>query len=61
MTPSCTDQVRYGIVVPVYNEEVAHPILLKRLDLFMDNLDGPAEAILADDGSTDSGSCRTKR
>ena len=56
MTRSCADQVRYSIVVPVYNEEAVLPILLKRLDKLMDELDGPAEAILVDDGSTDSGS-----
>jgi glycosyltransferase involved in cell wall biosynthesis len=48
--------VRYSIVVPIYNEEAVLPILLKRLDALMDALDGPAEAILVDDGSTDSGS-----
>lgn len=50
------DDVRYSIVVPVYNEEAVLPVLLKRLDALMDGLDGPAETILVDDGSTDSGS-----
>jgi glycosyltransferase involved in cell wall biosynthesis len=56
MTSRRADDVRYSIVVPVYNEEAVLPILLKRLDALMDQLDGPAEAILVDDGSTDSGS-----
>ena len=56
MTPTCADHVRYSIVVPVYNEEAVLPILLKRLDSLMNELDGPVEAILVDDGSTDSGS-----
>ena len=53
---SPSDGVRYSIVVPVYNEEAVLPLLLKRLDALMDRLDGPAEAVLVDDGSTDSGS-----
>lgn len=45
--------IRYSIVVPVFNEEAVLPILLRRLAMLMDRLDGPAEAILVDDGSTD--------
>jgi polyisoprenyl-phosphate glycosyltransferase len=56
MTSHRADEVRYSIVVPVYNEEAVLAVLLKRLDTLMDALDGPAEAILVDDGSTDSGS-----
>ncbi|MGH6789537.1 MAG: glycosyltransferase family 2 protein [Pseudolabrys sp.] len=48
--------IRYSIVVPVFNEEAVLPILLRRLDALMDRLDGPAEAILVDDGSSDSSS-----
>jgi dolichol-phosphate mannosyltransferase len=48
--------IRYSIVVPVFNEEAVLPILLHRLDALMERLDGPAEAILVDDGSSDSGS-----
>jgi dolichol-phosphate mannosyltransferase len=56
MTPS-GDDVRYSIVVPIYNEEAVLPILLRRLDALMDEqLDGPAEAILVDDGSSDCSS-----
>jgi dolichol-phosphate mannosyltransferase len=42
--------------VPVFNEEAVLPILLQRLDVLMDRLDGPSEAILVDDGSSDAGS-----
>ena len=44
----------YSLVVPIYNEEAALPILLRRLDGLLDQLDGPAEAILVDDGSKDA-------
>ena len=45
----------YSIVVPIYNEEAVLPILLRRLDALLDQLDGPAETILVDDGSSDTG------
>lgn len=48
--------VRYSIVVPIFNEEAVLPILLRRLDLLLDSLDGPAEAIFVDDGSADCSS-----
>jgi len=44
----------YSLVVPVYNEEAVLPLLLRRLDALIEALDGPAEAILVDDGSSDS-------
>ena len=44
----------YSLVVPIYNEEAALPILLRRLDGLLDQLDGPGEAILVDDGSRDA-------
>lgn len=47
---------RYSIVVPVYNEQAVLPVLLRRLDLLMAELDGAAEAIFVDDGSTDCSS-----
>ncbi len=52
----------YSIVIPVYNEEAAIPILLRRLDGLLDQLDAPGEAILVDDGSQDAGSivCEAK-
>jgi dolichol-phosphate mannosyltransferase len=47
--------VRYSIVVPVFNEAAVLPILLRRLGLLMEQLDGPAETIFVDDGSSDCG------
>ena len=44
----------YSLVIPIYNEEAVLPLLLHRLDALMDALDGPAEAILVDDGSRDA-------
>src|SRR5580700_7487027 len=43
----------YSIVVPVFNEEAVLPVLLRRLDILMQGLDGPAETIFVDDASTD--------
>src|SRR6202521_3216818 len=48
--------IRYSIVIPVFNEEAVLPILLRRLDTLMDGLDGPAEMIFVDDASTDCSS-----
>jgi polyisoprenyl-phosphate glycosyltransferase len=48
-------RISYSIVIPVFNEEAVLPILLRRLDLLLGRLDGPAEAIFVDDGSSDSG------
>ena len=48
--------VRYSIVIPIFNEEAVLPILLRRIDTLMDQLDGPAETIFVDDGSTDCSS-----
>jgi len=47
------DSIRYSIVVPLFNEQAVLPVLLRRLDLLMSALDGPAETILVDDGSSD--------
>ncbi len=44
----------YSLVVPIYDEEAVLPMLLRRLDALLDALDGPAEAILVDDGSRDA-------
>jgi dolichol-phosphate mannosyltransferase len=44
----------YSIVIPVYNEEETLRELQRRLSLLFDSLDGPAEVLLVDDGSTDS-------
>jgi glycosyltransferase involved in cell wall biosynthesis len=46
----------YSLVVPIYNEQAVLPMLLRRLDQLMDQLDGPAEVIFVDDGSTDASS-----
>jgi len=50
------DEIRYSVVVPVYNEEAVLPLLLRRLDSLLDEFDGPAEVILVDDGSSDCSS-----
>jgi polyisoprenyl-phosphate glycosyltransferase len=48
------DALKYSIVVPVYNEEESITELVGRLREIMDKLDGPAEAVLVDDGSKDA-------
>lgn len=45
--------LRYSFVVPIYNEEDTLPELERRLGAVLDGLDGPAEVILVDDGSSD--------
>jgi glycosyltransferase involved in cell wall biosynthesis len=47
---------RYSIVIPVYNEQAALPVLLRRLDVLLQGFDGSAEVIFVDDGSTDCSS-----
>lgn len=47
--------IRYSIIVPVFNEAAVLPILLRRMGTLMDQLDGPAETIFVDDGSSDCG------
>jgi polyisoprenyl-phosphate glycosyltransferase len=44
----------YSFVLPIFNEEAVMPVLLHRLDRLMEKLDGPAEVIFVDDGSTDT-------
>lgn len=51
-----SDGIRYSFVVPVFNEEAVLPILLRRLDALVSELDGPAEVIFVDDGSSDCSS-----
>jgi dolichol-phosphate mannosyltransferase len=46
-------RLQYSIVVPVFNEEETLPELTRRLGELLDRLDGPAEVIYVDDGSTD--------
>ena len=43
----------YSLVVPIYNEAETIPELVRRLAELVDKLDGEAEAILVDDGSSD--------
>ena len=45
--------VKYSIVIPIYNEEESFPALVRRLREVLDQLDGPAEVVLVDDGSRD--------
>jgi glycosyltransferase involved in cell wall biosynthesis len=54
MSPQSDGDVRYSLVIPIYNEQAVLPMLLRRIDTLMDELDGPAEAIFVDDGSTDT-------
>jgi dolichol-phosphate mannosyltransferase len=56
MTMNSTGGPRYSIVVPVFNEQAVLPVLLRRLDLLMGELDGAAETIFVDDGSSDCSS-----
>ena len=44
----------YSLVVPIYNEEDTVPELARRLAALLEQLDGTAEVILVDDGSSDS-------
>jgi dolichol-phosphate mannosyltransferase len=46
-------QIQYSVVIPVFNEEAVIPLLLRRLDLLLDQFDAPAEVIFVDDGSSD--------
>jgi polyisoprenyl-phosphate glycosyltransferase len=43
-----------SLIVPLFNEEAALPILLHRLDRLMEQIDGETEVILVDDGSADT-------
>jgi dolichol-phosphate mannosyltransferase len=45
--------IRYSIVLPVFNEAAVLPVLLRRVGMLMEQLDGAAEAIFVDDGSSD--------
>jgi glycosyltransferase involved in cell wall biosynthesis len=56
MATRTDEAVRYSIVIPIFNEEAVLPILLRRIDALLDELDAPAEAIFVDDGSTDCSS-----
>ena len=43
----------YSLVIPIFNEEDTVPELVNRLAGLMERLDGDAEVILVDDGSSD--------
>jgi len=43
----------YSLVLPIYNEEATIPELVRRLAELIEKLDGSAEVILVDDGSSD--------
>ena len=45
--------VRYSLVVPAFNEAESLPALIEDLTWLMDRLDGPCEAVIVDDGSSD--------
>lgn len=45
---------RYSIVIPVYNEEAVLPELYHRLTLMLEGLDGGAELVFVNDGSSDA-------
>jgi glycosyltransferase involved in cell wall biosynthesis len=53
--------VEYSFVIPVLNEEETLPELHARLAAVMDQLDGAAEAVLVDDGSTDGSFAAMRR
>jgi polyisoprenyl-phosphate glycosyltransferase len=45
---------KYSLVLPIFNEEQTIPELVRRLGELVEQLDGEAEVILVDDGSSDS-------
>src|SRR5580693_3517677 len=46
--------VKYSIVIPLYNEEATVAALVSRLREVMEQLDGPTEVVMVDDGSEDA-------
>lgn len=54
------EPVKYSIVIPLYNEEEMFPALVERLQGIMAELDGPAEVVLVDDGSSDGTFARAR-
>jgi glycosyltransferase involved in cell wall biosynthesis len=45
---------QYSLVLPIFNEEQTIPELVRRLGQLIEQMDGEAEVILVDDGSSDS-------
>lgn len=48
-----TRDVKYSLIIPIYNEEENIPELYRRVSAVMDQLDGTSELILINDGSRD--------
>lgn len=44
----------YSLVIPIFNEEAVLPLLVRRVDDLLSQLDAPAEALFVDDGSSDT-------
>jgi dolichol-phosphate mannosyltransferase len=44
---------KYSLIIPIYNEEETIPEMYHRVSAVMDQLDGPVELILINDGSHD--------
>lgn len=53
MSDQTGSRPRYSLIVPVFNEQAVLAMLLLRLERLLQELDGPAEAIFVDDGSSD--------
>ena len=47
------DGCEYSVVIPIYNEQETIEELYTQLRALMERLDGPAEVVLVDDGSSD--------
>lgn len=47
------ESAKYSVVIPIYNEQESIPALVSRLRAVMNQLDGPTEVVLVDDGSRD--------
>ena len=54
MTTPRSASIRYSFVIPIFNEEAVLPLLVARMDLLLAGLDGAAEVIFVDDGSSDA-------
>lgn len=48
-----TDEIDYSLVFPLKDEEANIPTLYQQVSTFLNDLDGSAEVIVVDDGSTD--------
>ena len=46
--------IRYSLVLPIYNEAAVLPLLFNRLDALLAVMDGETEIVLVNDGSRDS-------